>query len=394
MIYLDNAASSLVSPQALKAHSDLASKAWLGANPNSLHAFGRQAAQSLENSRKILAELLGARRPSEIIFCSGGTEADNMALLGIAQGLIAQGSKRRIIYISALEHEAVASCKKSLEQLGFNVKYLPLKSSGLIDLESCKRLFEQDSDNLALISCIYVHNEFGLIQDIKALAQLAHSHRALMHSDAVQAFGILPCKVQELGLDAMSISAHKLGAFCGIGALYLKARTPFKELIHGGGQEFGKRSGTQAVELAHVFASVAQYKYRENQTIVSKLTNLREHFYQKINEELRAASLAKELIKPLLDEEIESHPGIAALLCKNCEAERIVSACSEKGVYISSGSACCSTSLEPSASIKALKLDPAYAYGALRISFDERSCLEELNRAAVCIVEAYKKGLH
>lgn len=390
MIYLDNAASSLMLDEVKQALVEFYQKDQIGANPNSLHGLGREAFSLLEMARKELAGYLGAARPSELIFTSGGTESDNLALFGITQGLRRAGSKRNLCLFSSLEHEAVASCVDELRAQGFECIMLPVSSNGCLDLERASQLISQHKDRLALASVMLCHNEFGVIQPIKDLARLVHAAGAYLHSDAVQAFGAIPCKVQELELDACSITSHKLGGPIGIGALYLKARTPFYPRLFGGGQEQGRRSGTQMPEYASAFSLAARLKLKDIQASMNSLAQKRDFFAkelkQKLNVRLSEASLRLpyhlEPLRELIPSNVPRHPGILALAVYKLEAEGIILQADARGLCIASGSACSSGSLELSRSLKAINFDPDYAYGVLRLSFDERISYEDLSQAA------------
>lgn len=355
---------------------------WAGANPNSLHEYGRCAFAALERSRKVIAQSIGAASPHEIIFTSGGTEADNTAVLKIASAVRRTHPERDQIAISSIEHEAIDQLVKPLNKLGFVVHKLPITQAGIIDLEYFKSLCDTEGTHLALVSVMQVNNEIGTVQPIKEIGDCAHRVGALVHTDAVQAVGHIPVHVQELGVDALTLTAHKLGGPVGIGALYVKRKTPLEPLLMGGGQERGYRSGTQDVAGACAFAAALQERVENLSQVKSALESIRDQIYRDLDAKSRGA------IKPVIPYEFHkaTHPGMVCITVEGQEAETLILKMSEQGFMIASGSACSSSSQEPSHVLKALNVPRSRIYGALRVSFDERVSRSDLIRFADALV--------
>ncbi|WP_432524534.1 cysteine desulfurase family protein, partial [Kineococcus esterisolvens] len=239
--YLDHASTTPLRPEALEAY---ASAAALAGNPSSLHSSGRRARAVVEESREALAAAVGAR-PAEVVWTSGGTEADNTALKGLYWARRDADPRRRRVLVGAAEHHAVLDCAQWLEQHeGADVRLLPVDAHGRADLDALRDELADGGDGVALVSLMWANNEVGTVQPVAAAAELAHAAGVPIHTDAVQAVGHLPVDVAAAGVDALSLSAHKFGGPVGVGALVLRRGTPLVPLQHGGGQELGVRSGT------------------------------------------------------------------------------------------------------------------------------------------------------
>ncbi|MCL2756778.1 MAG: aminotransferase class V-fold PLP-dependent enzyme, partial [Coriobacteriia bacterium] len=273
-IYLDYAASSPLAPgvqEAINAH--LISQF---ANPNALYREGKHARAALEAARACIAAAIGAA-PPELVFCSGGTEADNMAIMGIATAARRRkGAAANHIICSVFEHPAILEPIKALKSAGFDVTYLQPTRDGFITPAALKNAI---TNSTILVSIMAAQNEIGTIQPIAELAAMTHEYGALFHTDAVQALGKIPFDVHALGLDAASFSAHKIGGLKGTGALYLKQNTPFEPHIRGGGQEATRRSGTQDVAGAAGFANAVSYACENTRckSEAARLTKLRDY---------------------------------------------------------------------------------------------------------------------
>lgn len=338
----------------------------LGANANSLHGPGRAAFAALEEARKALAGALGARRPSEVILTAGATEADNAALLGMA--LAARELYRRAgkgdvtphVIVSAIEHDAVFAPAKRLEALGFSVTRLRPDAAGFIEVRALEQAL---TPHTVLVSVQAANSEVGSIQPIRQLAACAHEAGALFHTDAVQALGKMPLDLAELDVDAASFSAHKIGGPKGVGALYLRARTPFEPLLLGGGQEAGLRSGTQNVAGAVGFAAAAQAAQAAVEDEVVRLGALRDRLY--------AGLAAFGPVEATVDVEPGSRdflPNIVHVLVNGYESQTLILRLDLLGFGVSGGSACSSHSLEPSHVLRAMGVPADKAQGALRVS--------------------------
>jgi cysteine desulfurase len=334
-------------------------------NANALYAEGKAARQALEAARASLAAAVGAK-PTEIVFTSGGTEADAAAIAGIVAALRARKGKAAGDHIicSAFEHRAVAKAVLRLKAQGFQTTMLKPRADGFIHPDDLAAALRPET---LLVSVMLVQNEIGCVQPVAALAALAHEAGALFHCDAVQALGKLPININDLSVDAASFSAHKIGGPKGSGALYLRDGTAFEALQKGGGQEGGRRGGTQDVASATGFATAAQiacepaYLQAEN----ARLAGLRD----RLAAGLLAADPRVALSVPVPAGDVSQHAsGICSLLIDGQQSEMLVLRLDEAGIAASGGSACAAGSLEPSHVLSALGIGKRRALGALRLS--------------------------
>lgn len=369
-VYLDYAATAplceeaaaAMAPYFVPGRANLAA----GGNANSLHAPGRAAFAALEDARKSVARDLGARRPDEIVFTSGATEADDAALLGIAQAAAEERRRRGAggftphVVVTAVEHDAVLAPAKRLEAQGFRVTRLVPNRQGFVEARALEEALDDDA---VLVSVQAANSEVGSIQPIAELARIAHGAGALFHTDAVQALGKAPVNLQELDVDAASFSAHKVGGPKGVGALYLRARTPFQAYAIGGGQEAGRRSGTQNVAGIVGFAAAVRAACAMQKDEAARLRGLRDRLYAQLG--------ALDAVEATVDVEPGSRdflPNIVHVLVDGLESETLILRFDMQGFGVSGGSACSSHSLEPSHVLRALGIDADRAHGALRIS--------------------------
>jgi cysteine desulfurase len=357
MIYLDSAATTPVRREVLEAMWP-----WLTqnfGNPSSHHTLGEQAAQTLKDARQRVASILGARA-SEITFTSGGTEADNLALKGIALG----GTRGKHIITSSIEHEAVlASCDYLRRHHGFDITFLPVDSAGLISPAQLASAIRQHPEDTALISIQLANNEVGTIQPIAELAAIAHQHQIPLHTDAVQAAGQLDISVPTLQADAISLSGHKIGAPKGTGILFLHGRIPAEPVLHGGGQERGRRSGTENVAGAIAFATALELAEAERPQYAARLTRLRDRLIRGILAEVPGALLTGHPTRRL--------PNHASFCFPSTSGEAVLLQLEERGVLCSSGSACAAGSDEPSHVLVAMGIDPRVAQTAVRFTLSD-----------------------
>ncbi len=367
-VYLDWAASAPLCQEAVDAMEMYfvpgRKNVRFGANANSLHAPGRAAFEAMELARRKIAKDLGASRPNEIVFTSGATESDNAALLGLARAAVQKrrpgaGAAPRVI-TTQIEHEAVLNPARQLSKEGFDVVFLKPDRQGFI---SSDQLEDVMTDDTVLVSIQAANSEVGSVQPIAELARAAHAGGALFHTDAVQALGKMPVDVGAWGVDAASFSAHKVCGPKGVGALYLKARTPFSATMLGGGQEDGRRSGTQNVCGIDGFAAAchAAVSMVEDESV--RLCALRDRLYGKL------ASMPG--VRPTVSVDAGSTrflPNIVHVLVDDYESETLVLRLDMMGYGVSGGSACASHSLEPSHVLKAMGIAADAAHGALRIS--------------------------
>ena len=372
-VYLDYAASAPLRVEALEAERAYEASAFAGANPNSLHTPGREAALALDGARHRLAKLVGGGfRPAELIFTSGGTESNNLAIFGLSRSARMKDVKRTTICLSAIEHESVLACAPELRHLGFDVKLLPVTREGVVDLDEARRLIDS---SCALVSVMYANNETGAIQPVAELAQMAHAAGALMHTDAVQAFCRVPLDVSKV--DAVSVTAHKVGGPVGTGALLVRGRLQLMPRAYGGGQESGRRSGTQDVRGALAFAAAAEAAADGLEAKRETVSCHARRLYELVcTEESRAI--------PCISSHVDSHalPGTVCLLCQGHDGNDLVLALDEAGYAVSSGSACAAFSSKPSHVLTAMWIAGPQALSALRVSFDERVPLEKLEAFA------------
>lgn len=378
-VNLDYAASTPMRPEAVQAQADYDASRLAGVNPNSLHSLGRQAAIRLEECRRAVAASLGTRvRASEIVFTGGGTEANVLALLGIAQAVRERDRGRSRVIVSAIEHDSILDNLPLLRADGFTVDVIKPDSTGRIDPSSLERLISSD---VALVSVMLVNNETGVVQPIADLARIAHGAGARMHSDAIQGWLHIPFDVSALGVDALSLAGHKVGGPVGIGALYLKSRTPIRARSFGGGQEGGLRPGTQDLRAIVALAAAA-----------SALRPLVAHHREQVG------SLANGLYTRLCAHprihatmgdwaSVERLPGIVSIYVDGIDSEELILQLDGRGYEVSAGSACSSASLDASHVLRAMGIPREKALGSLRISFDDRVEPDSLERFAQALFE-------
>ncbi len=376
--YFDHAASSPLSQVCLDAFARYDSAPWAGANPNSLHTSGRAAFAALEEARSSLARSLGARRPSEVIFTGGGTEANTLAIRGLAQAVLRDPSKtsRRRVLMSAIEHDSVLEPVSLLEHEGFAVEQIPVLSNGELDLESFESMLGND---VALVCVMAANNEVGTVQPLKRVVDLAHSCSALVHTDAIQAFGHIPFNVSELGVDTASLAAHKIAGPVSCGALYLRSRTALVAQQVGGGQEGGMRSGTCDVRNAMAFAAVAAQAARDVQANGEVLRARGQEFLATLK------SLGTDFIVTVEREGVapaQTLPNLVHLLLPGHQTEGLLLALDELGFEASGGSACSSGSLDPSHVLNAMGVPRDLAFCALRVSYDIRTAPQDFSDLA------------
>lgn len=363
-IYLDAGATTPTDPRVLDAMMPLMTE--LYGNPHSrTHMYGWSTSELVENARKNIADLIGAG-PKEIVFTSGATESNNLALKGVAH--FYKGEKNHIITVQT-EHKCVLDSCRHLEDEGFKVTYLPVKENGLIDLAT---LEEAITDKTVLVSVMVVNNEIGVIQPIKEIGQLCKRKGVFFHTDAAQALGKIPLNVEEMGIDLMSMSGHKIYGPKGIGALYVRKRKPrvkLHPLINGGGQEFGKRSGTLAAPLCVGFGEAARIAAEEMERDYHHVQRLAERLFNGIKERCEHIELN--------GDPNHRYPGNVNISFRFIEGESLLMALNT--VALSSGSACTSESLEPSYVLRALGVEEDMAHTSLRFGLGRFTTEEEVD---------------
>lgn len=362
-VYLDNAATTYVSGEVLSEMLPCFNVIY--GNSNSVHSFGREAGAIVDRARDRIAHAINAAKSNEIYFTSGGTEADNWAIKGIAH---AYSNKGKHIITSQIEHHAVLDACKQLEDEGYEVTYLPVDKTGLVSIVDLLHSIRKDT---TLISVMAVNNEVGTIQNIKAIAKIAHDYNILFHTDAVQALGTIRLDVQDMEIDAMTLSAHKIYGPKGVGCLYLKNGVRIENMIVGGSQERDKRGGTLNVPAIAGFGKAVEIAVRDMLINQQKLRSIREYF-------LRAVSEKIEFIH------VNGHPqqkvnGILNMSFEMVDKESLLMLLDMEGIAVSTGSACTSNSVEDSHVLKAMGLEAELANGSLRFSFGKNLSKSDLD---------------
>ncbi len=356
-IYLDHTATTPLDDRVFEAMRPYFSETF--GNASSIHSFGREAKTSLEKARETIAKAIGAQS-GEIFFTSGGTESDNFAVWGVAMAARTRGKTH--IITSAAEHHAVLEPCEMLKEEGFNVTILPVDSNGLV---AAGQVAEAITDKTCLVSIMHANNEVGTIYPIKGIAAVAHARGVVVHSDAVQTLGKIPFNVSDLDVDLMSISAHKLYGPKGIGALFVKKGTELEPMIHGGGQERGKRPGTENVPLAVGFAKAVELAMSEMADEALRLKSLRDNLESRIRAEFPAAIInghPVERLPHILNVSFDSSK-------IPLEGEMLVMNMDLQGIAVTSGSACTSGSMQPSHVLLAMGRDEKTAKATLRFAF-------------------------
>lgn len=352
-VYLDNAATTYVSGEVLNEMLPCFNAVY--GNSSSLHSFGREAQNIVDRARDRVAKAINAEKSNEIYFTGSGSEANNWAIKGLARANRAKGNH---IIVSSIEHDSVLEACKELEKEGFEVTYLSVDETGLVSLAELLHYIKPET---ILISVMSVNNEVGTIQNIKAFAKTAHENGIIFHTDAVQAIGALKMDVQDMEIDAMTMSAHKIYGPKGVGALYLKNGIRIENLINGGNQERGKRGGTLNVPGIAGFGKAIEIAVRDLSVNQQKLKAIRQYFLDKVEENIPYVHL-------------NGHPhqkiqGTVNLSFELIEGESILMLLDLEGIAVSTGSACTSGSLEPSHVLKAMGLSNELAQGSIRFSF-------------------------
>lgn len=365
MIYLDEAATTPVKREVMEAMWPYFGPQF--GNPSSHHQVGEVAAAGLKQARADVARRLGAK-PGEITFTSGGTESVNAAIKGIA---LAEPRGRHIV-VSAVEHPAVLESARWLGRLGYEVTELPVDRFGMVQPEVFEAALRDDT---TLVSIQLANNEVGTIQPVAELAAVVAARAIPFHTDAVQAAGSLSLDVMALGVTALSISGHKIGAPKGIGALYLKRRTPIEPLIHGGGQQDGARSGTEPVALAVGLAKALDLAASGATDVVAK----RDAFIERVLAEVPSAELTGHRSARL--------PGSASFVFPGRSGESILLDLERRGIVCSSGSACAAGSDEPSHVLMAMGYDREVAQTAVRFTFGAAASSDQLDQVAEALFQ-------
>ncbi len=354
-VYLDHAATTPLDPRVLEAMLPCLHTFW--GNPSGVYQEAREARNGLDGARRAVAEILGAK-VSEVVFTSGGTESDNIALRGVARA--ARGRGRHVI-TSAVEHHAILHTAEELEADGFRVTYLPVDSTGLVSITALEEALGEET---ILVSVMYANNEVATIEPIAEMARLvkARQPRTVVHTDAVQAVGPLDINVDRLGVDMLSIAAHKLHGPKGVGALYVRTRTPFEPQQLGGGQEKNRRAGTENVAGAVGLATAMRLAYEESEQRNAHIRALRDRLLDEVPRLVPGTHVTGPT------EAMARLPNNFSCCFEQVEGEAILVQLDLAGIAASSGSACAAGSLEPSHVLKAMGVSDDLARGSLRLT--------------------------
>lgn len=376
MIYLDAAATTAARREVLEAMWPYLTGDF--GNPSSHHTVGESAARALKSARAEVAGWIGCR-PGELVFTSGGTEGNNLAIKGIALGSVSPGSTGgRHLVTTPIEHEAVLESVDFLRRVhGFEVTFLEVDDAGRVTVDALASALRDDT---TLVSVAFANNEVGTVQPIRELAALAHERGVPFHTDAVQAAGWLDCNVHTLGVDALTVSGHKLGTPKGVGAVYLRGRLPVEPVLHGGGQERGRRSGTENVAGAVGLATAARLAESERVESARLASSIRDEFITAVLSAVPSARLTGHPRDRL--------PAMASFVFEGTSGESVLLQLEQRGIVSSSGSACAAGSDEASHVLTALGYRAELAQTAVRFSWGREVTSEHLLPVASAVREA------
>ncbi len=370
-MYLDNSATTAVSEEVFKEMGPYFREAY--GNPSTLYSVGREAKKGLEQARQRVADAINADS-SEIIFTSGGSESDNLAIKGIALKLKGKGNH---IITSEIEHPAVKETLHFLESLDFKVTYLPVYENGIVKIEDVEAAITPET---ILITIMHGNNEIGTIQPIAEIGKLARQKKILFHTDAVQTFGKVKVDVEELNVDLLSLSSHKVHGPKGVGALYIKKGVRITPLIHGGGQERGIRSGTENVPGIVGFGKACEIASNDLDKNYQRLIKTRDEIIDKVLDVVPESYLNGDRTERL--------PNVINFRFSAIEGESLILLLDAKGYQTSTGSACSSKTLEASPVLKALNLDDVDVHGSLRISLGSQTNFDDVDGLVEAITQS------
>lgn len=373
-VYLDHAATSPIHPDVAENMMKIMTENF--GNPSSIHSFGRDARRILDESRRSLANSIGAK-PGEIIFTSGGTEADNLAIIGT---VLANNQLGKHIVTTQVEHHAVLHACKYLEKLGYDVTYLPVNEQGLISVDDVKK---HVTNQTVLVSVMYGNNEVGTIQPIREVGDFLKDYPALFHTDAVQAYGVEPIQVQELGVDLLTVSAHKINGPKGVGFLYAKAGIKLQPALYGGEQELKRRAGTENVAGISGFSQAAELSFKERE-------QKREQYIAFKKEMMRI--FEENNISYFLNGSLDGLPHVLNLYFPNTHIESLLVNLDLAGIAASSGSACTAGSVDPSHVLVAMYgKESDKILSSIRFSFGLGTNMDDVQYAAQEISKVIKR---
>jgi len=375
--YLDNAATTPVRPEVLEAMLPYLGKEAFG-NPSSAHRFGRAARAGIEEAKRAVAAALDAE-PNQVVFTSGGTEADNLAIIGAALASKDRGGPFRVA-VSATEHKAALAAAHAVKHLGGEEVILPVTSSGLVEETQLAKAIEH---GVAVVSIMWVNNEVGTVQPVRQLAARCHEAGVLFHTDAVQAFGKVPVSLRDFNCALLTLSGHKIGAPKGVGALIVRDRKAVEAIIHGGGQQFGIRPGTENVPGIIGLGVAARLAAQEQQSLAARLRELRDELERRL-----LAIVPDALINGWQGERA---PHISNATIPGTDSEALLMHLDLAGIACSSGSACSTGSVEPSHVLTAMGVPRDLGVAALRFSFGKDSSLEDVEAVTAAFPKIVEK---
>ncbi|NOZ27144.1 MAG: cysteine desulfurase [Chloroflexi bacterium] len=366
IIYMDHSATTPVDPRVVEAMLPYFTERY--GNPSSLHRLGREASQAMEDARRTVAEILSCH-PHEVVFTSCGTESDNMALRGVALAQRARGRGNHIV-TTAIEHHAVLHTAEDLrDRYGFEITVVPVDGEGLVHPEAIREALRDDT---VLVSVMYANNEVGTIQPLPEIAAITRERGIPLHTDAVQAGGYLPLDVDALGVDLLSLSAHKFYGPKGVGILYVRRGTPLWPIQTGGGHERGRRPGTENIPYIVALATALRLAQEEREAEAARLTALRDRLIDGIEARIPDVRLTGHRTRRL--------PGHASFIIRGVEAEGMLMGLDLEGICASSGSACTSGAQEPSHVLTAMGIPRRDAVGHLRLTLGRSTRPEDVDR--------------
>jgi cysteine desulfurase len=385
LVYLDHAASTPMRPEAVAAMT--AQLTHLG-NPSSLHAPGRAARRVVEESRETIAQALNCR-PAEVVFTSGGTESDNLAVKGLFWARRDQDPRRTRILSTAVEHHAVLDALHWLaEHEGAQVELLPVDRLGRLDGDALRRSLERDPGSVALVSVMWANNEVGTVQPVAEVVELAHSYDVPVHTDAVQAVGQVPVDFASCGVDALTLTAHKVGGPYGVGALVVRRELSLTPQLHGGGQERDVRSGTIDTPAIAAFATAVQLAVKHQPEHAVRVAGLRDELVRRVCEQVPVAVLNGDP-DPGLDHRL---PGNAHLTFPDCEGDSLLMLLDARGIATSTGSACSAGVPQPSHVLLAMGRGSEEARSSLRLTLGHTSTRDDVDALVEAIAPVVERA--
>ena len=374
LIYLDNAATTKTSEEVVAAMLPYFTEYY--GNPSSVYEFASESKKAVSNARRTIAETLGAQE-NEIYFTAGGSEADNWALKATAE---AYQSKGKHIITTKIEHHAILHTAEYLEKRGFEITYIGVDENGVVKVDELEKAIRPDT---ILISVMFANNEIGIIQPIKEIGEIAKKHGVLFHTDAVQAYGQLPINVDELHIDMLSSSGHKLNGPKGIGFLYIRKGVKIRSFVHGGAQERKRRAGTENVPGIVGYGKAAEIAAKTMKERTAKEIELRDHLIDRVLAEVPYTRLNGHRTNRL--------PNNANFSFQFVEGESLLILLDNNGICGSSGSACTSGSLDPSHVLLAIGLPHEIAHGSLRLTLSAETTMEDIDFVVDCIKQIIER---